>query len=200
VRAQINATEALPDWPWTSMTMLMNGHRPAWFSPEAALDHAGGLRDTPAGRKRYLAYLGWLNADATAKKQLLFEEMSKDWALGTREFKKGLIRDHKQLAEQLRAHPEGAHEIARDVWHERLAGYLALLKKSEHDVCAAAKGEPWKVAVAAAMKTSTTASNPWLAAQLNMGSPFRLSRPVSACRANPRAFQPYVNLMTKCKV
>jgi hypothetical protein len=38
------------------------------------------------------------------------------------------------------------------------------------------------------------------AAQLNMGSPFRLSRPVSLCRAHPQAFQPYVKAMTKCKV
>jgi len=56
------------------------------------------------------------------------------------------------------------------------------------------------VAVASAMKTTTTASNPWLAAQLNMGSPFRLSRLVGACRKDPRAFQPYVKAMTKCKV
>jgi hypothetical protein len=48
--------------------------------------------------------------------------------------------------------------------------------------------------------TSTMASNPWVAAQLNMGSPFRLSRMVSACRANPRALQSNVKLMTKCKV
>lgn len=200
VRAQIVTPEALPDWPWTSMAMLMDGRRPAWFSPETALEHAGGLRDTPAGRKRYLAYLGWLSADDAAKSRLSFDRMSKDWALGTREFKKDLIRDHKELAEELRAHPEGAREIAEDVWNERLAGYLTPVKKSERDVRAAAKGEPWKVAVAAAMKTTTTASNPWLAEQLNMGSPFRLSRLVSACRANPRKFQPYVNLMTKCKV
>jgi hypothetical protein len=76
----------------------------------------------------------------------------------------------------LRAHPEGAREIAREVRQDRLSAYLVLLKKAEHDVRASAKGAPWKVAVAAAMKTTTTASNPWLAAQLNMGSPFRLSR------------------------
>jgi hypothetical protein len=50
------------------------------------------------------------------------------------------------------------------------------------------------------MKTTTTASNPWLAAQLNMGSPFRLSRLVSLCRTHPQAFQAYVKAMTKCNV
>jgi hypothetical protein len=149
-----------------------------------ALEHAGGLRDTPADRKRYLAYLAWLSDDDTEKKRLAFEQMSKDWAIGSREFKMDLIRDHKQLAEALHAQPEGERDIAREVWQERLSMYLAALKKS----------------VPEAMKTTTTASNPWLAEQLHMGSPFRLSRLVSACRADPQAFQPYVKAMTKCKV
>ena len=58
----------------------------------------------------------------------------------------------------------------------------------------------WKVAVAAAMKAITTALNPWLAEQLLLGSPFRLSRMAGACRADPAAFQPSVNQIAKCKV
>jgi len=44
---------------------------------------------------------------------------------------------------------------------------------------------PWKVAVATPMKAITTTLNPWLA---------------SAFRADPAAFQPYVNQIAKCKV
>jgi hypothetical protein len=62
------------------------------------------------------------------------------------------------------------------------------------------KGAPWKVAIADAMKRFTTASNPWLAQRLNMGSPFRLSRLVSACGAQPERFQPFVQAVAKCKV
>ena len=200
VRAGIIKAEALPDWPWTSMSRLMSGRRTGWFSPEVALEHAGGLRDTPAGRKRYLCYLAWLSEDETEKKRLAFEQMSKDWAVGSREFKRDLIRDHKELAEALRAQPEGSREVVREVWQERLSAYLAVLKKSEPELRASAKGAPWKVAVAAAMKTTTTASNPWPAEQLKMGSPFRLSRLVSVCRNHPKAFQPYVKIIAKCKV
>ena len=150
--------------------------------------------------ERYLAYLAWLHEDDAAQKQLAFGQMSRDWAIGTREFKKDLIREHKQLAESLRAHPESGREIARELWQERLSAYLAVLKKSGEEVRGSAKGAPWKVAVAAAMKTSTTASNPWLTEQLSMGSTFRLSRLVSACRADPDAFRPYVKALAKCKV
>jgi hypothetical protein len=47
------------------------------------------------------------------------------------------------------------------------------------------------------MKAPTTASNPWLAEQLHLGS---LGRLAGACRADPAAFQPYVNQIAKCKV
>ncbi|WP_138223164.1 hypothetical protein [Nibricoccus aquaticus] len=71
--------------------------------------------------------------------------------------------------------------------------------KNEKAVAEDAKGAPWKVAVAAVMKTTTTASNPWIAKRLNMGSPFRLSRLVSDCRANPSQYEPFVQLCAKCK-
>lgn len=200
VRAGIVEVAALAKWPWTSVSMLLNGRRPGWFSPEAALEHAGGLKDTSAGRKLYLAYLGWLQEDENGRKQLNFDRLSKDWAVGSREFKKELIKEHTHLAAALRQSAGEPREIAREFWAERLSAYLAILGKSVGEVRESAKGAPWKVAVASAMKATTTASNPWLAGQLNMGSPFRLSRLASACRADPVAFQPYVKRIAKCKV
>lgn len=200
VRAGIVEMAALSNWPWTSVATLRSGRRPDWFSPEAALEHAGGLEDTPAGRKLYLAYLDWLQNDETGRNQLNFDRLSKDWAIGTRGFKKELMKEHMHLAAALRQSPGEPREIARELWAERLSGYLAILKKSVSDVRESKKGAPWKVAVASAMKATTTASNPWLAGQLNMGSPFRLSRLASACRADPVVFQPYLKKIAKCKV
>lgn len=200
VRAGIVGVAALSKWPWASVSMLLSGRRPGWFSPEAALEHAGGLKDSPAGRKLYLAYLDWLQEDESGRKQLNFDRLSKDWAVGSKGFKKELMKEHMHLAAALRQSPGGPQEIVRELWAERLSAYLAILDKSVRDVRESAKGAPWKVAVASAMKASTTASNPWLAGQLNMGSPFRLSRLASACRADPEAFQPYVRRIAKCKV
>lgn len=201
VRAGLVEVNSLPQWPWTSLPALMNARqRPAWFSPEASLAHAGGLKDTPAGQKRYLAYLAWLHEDDAGKKNLQFDRLSKDWAVGTREFKKELFKAHKHLEAAIEKNESGPREIAQELWAERIAAYLTALKKTARDVRGDAKGAPWKVAVAAAMKAATTASNPWLAQRLNMGSPFRLSRLVSQCRADPAAFQPHLNVIAKCKV
>ncbi len=53
--------------------------------------------------------------------------------------------------------------------------------------------------IAAAMKTTTTAPNPWLASQLNMGSLFRLCRVVSTGHATPAGFRPPVRRIPNCK-
>ena len=55
------------------------------------------------------------------------------------------------------------------------------------------------IAVAMNMKTNTPASIPWLARELGMGSPFRLSRLVSACRTAPGPFQTTSTLLQSGK-
>lgn len=82
---------------------------------------------------------------------------------------------------------------------DRLDGLLAALKKNAGNIADDPKGEPWKVAVAATKKWTTTASNPGLAQALGMGSPFRLSRLASACRPNPAPLHDHLDQMTKCK-
>ena len=152
------------------------------------------------GRKRYLAYLGWLHEDDAGKKMLEFDRLSKDWAIGARGFKKALLQEHQHLEQSVRRGEAGPREISTELWQESLRTYLAVIKKTGREIETDPKGAAWKVAVAAVMKTRTTASNPWLAEQLRMGSPFRLSRLVSACRANSASYQPYFGTMTKCKV
>ncbi len=186
VRSGVVAMEQLAQWPWTSLAGYTGARkRPAWLSVEAALAHAGGLADTPAGRKRYLAYLGWLQEDDAAKQQLAFARMSKDWAVGARSFKMELLRPHKRLEASLKRGDSGPRKVMEELWHERLSRYLDAVKKTARNIRADVKGAAWKVAVASAMKAHSTASNPWLAQRLNMGSPFRLSRLASQCRADP---------------
>ena len=191
----------LGEYPWTSLVALMGGRdRPAWLTVDAALEHAGGLKDTAAGRRRYLAYLDWLQQDEGAKKQLAFERTSTDWAVGTQGFRKELLGAQKHLEAALERKEVGAREVMEAHWEERLAGCLRALGKTTKEVRQDAKGSAWKVAVAGVMKTRTTAGIPWLAQRLNMGSPFRLSRLASNCRNHPEAYQPYLKRMTKCKV
>ena len=199
VRAQVRTMANLADWPWTSVAWLMaTRERKAWFCPEACLTHAGGLKDAPKDRRRYLEYLGWLQEDDEGRKALRFEVMSKGWAVGEGDFKKELVRLNEGTeAVLLRG---GDRKLAEELWESRVATCLKALTKNETAVATDPKGASWKVIVAAVMKTTTTASNPWIARRLNMGSPFRLSRLASDCRANPSQYEPFQTLCAKCTV
>lgn len=199
VRAKVRTMANLTEWPWASMAWLMEPRqRKAWFSPDVCLTHAGGLKDTAADRRRYVEYLGWLQADDDGQKALRFEKMSKGWAVGESDFKKELVR--LSGGGEAGLLKNGDRPLAEELWETRVTMCLKVAKKTEKAVAEDQKGAPWKVAVAAVMKTITTASNPWIARRLNMGSPFRLSRLVSDCRANPTRYEQYVELCAKCKL
>jgi hypothetical protein len=69
--------------------VINRGNYRSWIfeSPEIALDYAGGLSDTPAGRRKYRDYLGWISETDEEARRLGFEEMTKGWAKGTADFK-----------------------------------------------------------------------------------------------------------------
>ncbi len=199
VRAKVRTMANLAEWPWTSVAWLANPRaRRGWFSAGACLAHAGGLKDTPADRRRYLEYLGWLQEDDVGQKALRFEQMSKGWAVGESDFKKELVRLNEGAQAMLLQ--GGDRKLAEELWEVQATKCLEVAGKTGKSVVNEAKGAPWKVAIAAVLKNTTTASNPWIARRLNMGSPFRLSRLVSDCRANPKNYTPYVELSAKCKV
>lgn len=201
VRAHLVVAGALPKWRWTSVAQLWHPReRPRWLSFREALTDAGGLDDTPAGRRNYVTYLGALQEDDAAKKQLEFDRMSKGWTVGTHDFKKELLKAHGDLFSRRKQAADELRDIAESLWSERLQRYLVAVRKTTADVRMDRKGAPWKAAIASAMKQATTASNPWLARELNMGSMYRLSRLVTECRRNPAQFAPYVQRSAKCKV
>ena len=89
---------------------------------------------------------------------------------------------------------------AEELWAERIDNYLRALHKTQRDALTGARGAAGKVAVPAVMKSASTASNPWLAQRLHMGSPFRPGRRVTECCDKPSAFQPHAKMIAKCKV
>lgn len=60
-------------------------------------------------------------------------------------------------------------ETREALWQEALTSLLRQLRRLPADPVKQTKSARWKVAVAAAMKARTTATNRWLGAALNMG-------------------------------
>ena len=160
---------------------------PAGLTFEAVLSAAGGLSDTPAGWKSYAAYLEWLAGNEPAQKGLAFDRMSRGWALGSREFKVGLLAEHREKLAGAALEGEVSPEIRLMQWEAALQAALRRAGKTLAATRQEPKGAPWKIALAAHLRSTTTATNPWLAQTLHMGAPAALSRYVMECRTGRRS-------------
>ncbi len=181
VRARLCAMEELAGWRWTSLRWILEPKlRPAWFAPKPALEHAGGLRDTPSGRKRYHAYLEWLAEDEPARKAQRFEAMSRGWIIGTREFARELIQEQLAMVGQGPRLAAELQEAREALWREALRQGLRRAGRKETALATTGKSEAWKLQLAAELKATTTVTNRWLGQNLHMGNLHEVSRKVAA--------------------
>jgi REP element-mobilizing transposase RayT len=186
VRAHLCEVERLPEWKWSSVAWLVNPRdRRPWFDPRTALEHAGGLEDTPQGRQKYLEYLKWLAEDEPARKAQQFEEMSRGWIIGSRDFAKDLIEERTAMAGQGRRISREHREASEEMWQDAMRLLLAKLGRSEAELGTSGKSTSWKIAVAAVLKERTTATNRWLGKALHLGGLYEVSRKVAAWIREP---------------
>jgi putative transposase len=187
VRAGLLPVERLADYAASSYAWLLNpSTRPSWLCVREFLRAAGELQDTPADRVRYGAYLAWLAENEPARKLLKFDQMSRGWALGGETFKAELARTYGERFEAAGRSEASTREAREFVWAATTRKALEVLQISEGELAHARKSADWKIAVAAHLKATTTASNPWLADHLGMGTPAAVSRYVSELTAGNR--------------
>ncbi len=181
IRAKLCTLSQLAEWRWSSFSWLMNPRlRPPWFVPEAPLAHAGGLADTAAGRRKYGEYLDWLQDDEPACRAFKFDSMSKGWVIGSRQFKQGLVVEHREAAAALKRGDAELVDLAEAMRQDALAAALRKAGKKREDLVRDGKSVPWKVELAAELRTTTTATNRWLGENLNLGALHEVSRKLNA--------------------
>ena len=184
VRAKVTTTGRLGEFRASSFWWFAkNGRkdRPAWLMADTVLGEAGELADAPAGWRRYGEYLGVLAEESPVEREKKFGAMSRGWALGTKEFRRELIRDLRQRGAELKQagrRGEGAgegREFRAEIWEERLE---AVAKAAGIDLgkLGPRKSDAQKVLLAAVLKAATDVSNGWLNERLGMGTPASASQ------------------------
>jgi REP element-mobilizing transposase RayT len=181
VRAKVVPADRLAEFRWSSLWWFPQKRRLAFLEPGTLLGEPGGLADTAAGWKRYREYLGVLAEEAPLERERRFGPLSRGWAVGTREFRTGLIRDLRQRGAELEraARPgesAGERQVLRaEIWEERLhaAAQAAGIGLGE---LGPRKSAAEKVLLAAAMNAGTDVSNGWLCERLGMGTPASVSQ------------------------
>ena len=155
-----------------------------------ALAEAGGLTDTRAGWRSYQDYLAWQAESGPAGRNKAYASLSRGWALGSKEFKTALVKDHALAAHTRAWEISGAKEVRAVQWQMALARGLQTVRRSQNDLAPAAKSADWKLALAEWMKTTTQATNGWLGEKLHMGAPAALSRNLTEYRRHKRDHDP----------
>lgn len=180
VRAGICDVEGLRSLGFCSYRHLWNKrNRPRFLELGTCLEGAGGLKDNSAGRRKYAEYLSWLAEDEPRQKAMLFDRMSKGWAMGSREFKGALLDDEKSMKACLELGVSDAREMRELAWENSLVSCAGTLGINLSEVGSSLKSADWKVAIAGYLKRKQLCRNGWLADKLNMGTEYGVSRYVA---------------------
>lgn len=197
VRAGILPVNRLQEYQHSSYHHLWHpGERPPFLRPDVALAAAGGLEDSPSGRRQYAAYLAWQNQQGPAGKSKAYVSMSEGWALGGKEFRAALVHDHALVARTRAWELSGAKEIRETQWATVLSSVLHLAGIEHTDLQRLPKSTREKIAIAAFMKTRTQASNGWLCHQLHLGHPRAFSHNLTQYRRHAQAKDPLWQTLT----
>jgi len=195
VRAGMVDVLELGGYRWSSYWYLRHpSKRPGFMDVSGCLEAAGGLSDNASGRRKYGEYLAWLSADTAAQKELLFDRMCRGWAIGSKAFKKDLLKGEAERLKEEGGEPLAVAEErydGRDLreantlkWELFLGRGLAELGKDSRAIRADLKSAEWKVMLAAILKRHTSAPNVWITKILNMGIPQAVSQNVGRLHAS----------------
>ena len=193
-RAKVETIEDLPQFPWSSLHHFGRKGLPSFLVGSTVLDAAGGLPDTPRGWRRYHDYLAFRVSDDPAARAERFKKLSRGWCIGDEAFREQL---RQRMQGDDRSPPKRFEGMTSAEWAaERSSRWELALRHMarEADVDLQHLGRPTnasgKVILAYLLKTTTDASNAWIAERLAMGQPATVSQNVRRFRLGGEATKP----------
>lgn len=202
VRAGLCPITEIADYRWSSYWYLkQKKRRPQFLNLPTCLAGAGGLNDTLGGWRKYGVYLAWLQEDEPARKEMAFENMSKGWAIGTKEYLTKVAADNRKQRPKVKRIYAKARKARNQRWTASLDRCLAVVGKKAEAIKKDPKSAAWKVGIAAFMKRREMTTNSWLGDHLNMGTEAGVSRYATEALAGsrPDALECYQKLTAKIK-
>jgi len=180
-RAEMESVEQIGKYRWSSLVWYLQKDRPPWLDMDAVLSAIGGIKDSPYAHKKYLDYLKFLAESEPDRKALAFDELSKGWCHGSKEFKEDSIKRLKKKGADLdRSELLGVQSIelsdVRELhWESALSNWAKKARINLIDL-SDKKSASGKVLLASLMKQTSSVSNSWLAERLSMGQPASVSQ------------------------
>ncbi len=148
------------------------------------------LADTPAGWRAYTDHLATLHADPEARATLAARRFSRGWCIGSPDFRTTMrsalhVRLGSWRERSLAGLDPDVRQAEREHHWETTLVDLARRAGVELTSLSGRKSAPAKVLLAAALKTTTSAANGWIARRLGMGQPASVSQFTRRWLADP---------------
>ena len=175
VRAKIMPAGRAATYPWSSLAFFCRRGRPSWLVPSTVLHESGGLSDTPAGWRSYSTYLDMLQEQDPQFRGETLSRLLEGWAVGSASFRAELreelraVDEPRARFELLGADGPAIRQARSEAWEDSLRA-LARTLAIDLTCLPPKKSAPEKLALAAAMKDTTSVSLGWLAQRLEMGA------------------------------
>jgi hypothetical protein len=99
------------------------------------------------------------------------------------EYRRDLKKIYAQLEEARGWGGPEVTELREEKWERALAALLRRARKTDKDALAAPKSAKWKIRIARELRSTSTATNAWIAERLAMGHPTRVCNLIrSTCK------------------
>lgn len=173
VRAKLVPPDAaLRSYRWSSLplTLLPLEQRPAWLRVDRMLGESGIQQDDAAGRSELERRLESRRDDASEE----FDDVRRGWCFGDEQFRQELLT---RVEGSAGSHHFGSeiHEAAEAKASRIIDEELRRAVWSGAELKLRQKGDPQKVMIARRLRSETTVTLQWIAAQLHMGTKTHLS-------------------------
>lgn len=182
-RAGIVEAERVTQFRWSSLKLFSRKDRPSFLAAADWLSCAG-LADDQGGWRQYLQTLTHLAKTSGDELASETEELTRGWAIGTPSWRKAVAEDHAHLKISQEVSRSELRAIEEARWQAALATLLVQHGRRLDSASHEAKGASWKVEIAHALRSSTTATHAWIADTLRMGSANSLRRLLSLTKAS----------------
>ena len=169
VRARfLHLDQAVSEYAWSSWPAYLRspGKRPIWLRVDRLLGEYGIPQDSPAGRRQLLKALELRRA---AESGTDHRPLRRGWCLGDEAFRRELLG---QMSERVGAYHYAAErqECSEAKARGIVAAELQHLGWGADELSRRRKGDPAKIRIAWRLRTETTMTLKWIAAELQMGA------------------------------
>jgi REP element-mobilizing transposase RayT len=169
VRARLIAEDQrLEKYQWSSYPHYLQkpSRRPGWLRVKRLFGEWTVSVDNAAGRRRFAAEM---EARRSGERDQEYKPLRRGWFLGDKTFRKELLA---QMAEQRSEWHYGTElqESAEERAETIIAEELRRKRWTEKELEQRRKGDPFKVRLAARLRSETTVTLKWIAQRLHAGS------------------------------